>query len=53
MEHLMQNLWLNSIVLLLVSLGEAVFLYGLSREVRKVGEMVARVAEALGQRREQ
>ncbi len=53
MEQLMQNLWLNSVVLLLVSLGEVIFLYGLAREVRKVGEMVERVAQALGQRRKQ
>ena len=37
-------MWLNSIVLLLVSLGDVVFLYGLSRELRKVGEVGREVA---------
>lgn len=47
MEHLMQTLWLNSVVLLLVSLGEIAFLYGLSREVRKVGEGVQKIGEGV------
>lgn len=43
METLLQNLWLNSLVLLVVSLGEVIFLYGLSRELREVHASAERI----------